>query len=86
MDWKNYESMISVEFQRVRSQFSTTENPTRNIILLLLHAEYQGGGSVYEKIQSIRKMAEIESSSIFISTNGVEGMSVLQKKLQKQAL
>ena len=41
---------------------------------------------MYEKIQSIRKMAEIESSSIFISTNGVEGMSLLQKKLQKQAL
>ena len=69
--------MISVEFQRVRSQFSTTENPTRNLILLLLHSDYSGGGSVNEKVQSIRKMAEIDSSSIFISTNGAEGLGLI---------
>ena len=56
VDWKNHESIVAVEYQRIRSRFSLNENPSKIILLVILHPDYLGlGGNISEKLQALKK-------------------------------
>ena len=79
MDWRQKELAIGTEIRKLRER-----NPKSKIVLLLLfrQTDIQQLGLEEKKI-SLKKMYDIDSQNIFLVSNHLDGLILINKKFEK---